>query len=98
MSRKDTSKSSRAFELFTELYGKKKVFSIDEKKASKELYNSYYNMRKYIERKDQHGSIYKKYINMIDKTLEKNLEKGKEQDQNLKKKYHDLVEVMIKKN
>ena len=31
MSRKDTSKSSRAFELFTELYGKKKVFSVDEK-------------------------------------------------------------------
>ena len=83
VSRKDTSKSSRAFELFTELYGKKKVFSVDEKKASKELYNSYYNMRINIERKDQHGSIYKKYINMIDKTLEKNLEKGKEQDQNL---------------
>ena len=55
-------------------------------------------MRINIKRKDQHGSIYKKYINMIDKTLEKNLEKGKEQDQNLKKKYHDLVEVMIKKN
>ena len=83
MSRKDTSKSSRAFELFTELYGKKKVFSVDETKASKELYNSYYNMSINIERKDQHGSIYKKYINMIDKTLEKNLEKGKEQDQNL---------------
>ena len=31
VSRKDTSKSSRAFELFTELYGKKKVFSVDEK-------------------------------------------------------------------
>ena len=97
VSRKDTSKSSRAFELFTELYGKKKVFSVDEKKASKELYNSYYNMSINIERKDQHEAIYKKYINMIDKTLEKNLEKGKEQDQNLKKKYHDLVEVMIKK-
>ena len=97
MSRKDTSKSSRAYELFTELYGKKRVFSVDEKKASKELYNSYYNMRINIERKDQHESIYKKYINMIDKNLEQNLEKGKEQDQNLKTTYLDLVDVMIKK-
>ena len=97
MSRRNTSKSSRAVELFTELYGKKKVSNINEKKASKELYNYYYNMKVAIERKDKTGTIFKKYINMINESLENKLEKSKEQDQQLKNKYYDLVDVMIKK-
>ena len=54
-------------------------------------------MRINIKRKDQHGSIYKKYINMIDKTLEKNLEKGKEQEQIWKRNIMIWSKLWLKK-
>jgi len=97
MSRRDTTHSSKAFQLFEEFYGKKKVSSIDEKKAPKELYNSYFNMRIALERKNTSRSLFKKYMNMLDKSFENKLEKGKEQDQKLKTKYYELAQVMVKK-
>ena len=97
MSRRDSTHSSKAFQLFEEFYGKKKVSSIDEKKAPKELYNSYFNMRLALERKNSSGSLFKKYMNMLDKSFEDKLEKGKEQDQKLKTKYYELAQVMVKK-
>ena len=96
MSRKEMSKS-KAFELFCELYGKKKVSNIDEKKAPKELYNSYINMKMALDRRSKEGNIFKKYIGILDKSFEDKIEKNKEQDENLKSKYYDLVQVLIKK-
>jgi len=97
MSRKDLTQSSKAFELYTDLYGKKKVASVDEKKVSKELYNTYYNMRVNLENKNRSGNIFKKYKIILDKNMEENLIKSKEQDEKLKANYYDLVQVMIKK-
>ena len=97
MSRRDTTQSSKVLQLFSELYGKKVISDIDGKKAPKELYNSFFNLRLAIERKSQTGSIFKKYMNMLDKSLENKLEKSKEQDEKLKTKYYDLAEVMVKK-
>ena len=96
MSRKEMSKS-KAFELFCELYGKKKVSNINEKKAPKELYNSYINMKMALDRRSKEGNIFKKYIGILDKSFEDKIEKNKEQDENLKSKYYDLVQVLIKK-
>ena len=97
MSRKDTAQKSKVFELYTDLYGKKKVSNVDEKKVPKELYNTYYNMRVNIENKNRNSNIFKKYKIILDKNLEENLIKSKEQDEKLKSKYYDLVQVMIKK-
>jgi len=96
MSRKEMSKS-KAFELFCDLYGKKKVTNIDEKKAPKELYNSYINMKLALERRNNEGNMFKKYIGILDKSFKNKIEKSKEQDENLKIKYYDLVQVLIKK-
>ena len=96
MSRKEMSKS-KAYELFCDLYGKKKVTNIDEKKAPKELYNSYINMKLALERRNNEGNMFKKYIGILDKSFENKIEKSKEQDENLKIKYYDLVQVLIKK-
>ena len=95
--KRDIEHSSQAFKLFSELYGKKKILKIDEKKAPKELYNSYINMKTSIERKNRTGGIFKKYINFLNKDLEIKLEKSKEQDEKLKTKYYDLVQIIIKK-
>jgi hypothetical protein len=95
--KRDIEHSSQAFKLFSELYGKKKILKIDEKKAPKELYSSYINMKTSIERKNRTGGIFKKYINFLNKDLEIKLEKSKEQDEKLKTKYYDLVQIIIKK-
>ena len=95
--KRDIEHSSQAFKLFSELYGKKKILKIDEKKAPKELYNSYINMKTSIERKNRTGGIFKKYMNFLNKDLEIKLEKSKEQDEKLKTKYYDLVQIIIKK-
>ena len=95
--RKDFSQSSKTFELLSEIYNKKKILNPDEKKVPKELYNSYYNMRISIEKKERTNYLFKKYKKMLDKNLEENLEKSKEQDEKLKAKYLDLIQAMINK-
>ena len=95
--RKDFSQSSKTFELLSEIYNKTKILNPDEKKVPKELYNSYYNMRISIEKKERTNYLFKKYKKMLDKNLEENLEKSKEQDEKLKAKYLDLIQAMINK-
>ena len=54
-------------------------------------------MRVNIENKNTSGNIFKKYKIFMDKNLEENLIKSKEQDEKLKTKYYDLVQVIVKK-
>ena len=97
MPRRDTEQKSKVYQLFTELYDKNKVINVDEKKAPKELYNTYFNMRLSIEKKNYSRNIYKKYRNMLTKSTEDILGKIKEQDEKLKTKYYDLAQIMVKK-
>ena len=97
MPRRDIEQKSKVYQLFTELYDKNKIINVDEKKAPKELYNTYFNMRLSIEKKNYSRNIYKKYRNMLTKSTEDILGKIKEQDEKLKTKYYDLAQIMVKK-
>ena len=97
MPRRDTEQKSKVYQLFTELYDKNKIINVDEKKAPKELYNTYFNMRLSIEKKNYSRNIYKKYRNMLTKSTEDILGRIKEQDEKLKTKYYDLAQIMVKK-
>ncbi len=97
MPRRDIEQKSKVYQLFTELYDKNKIINVDEKKAPKELYNTYFNMRLSIEKKNYSRNMYKKYRNMLTKSTEDILGKIKEQDEKLKTKYYDLAQIMVKK-
>jgi hypothetical protein len=60
----------------------------------KELYNTYYNMSISIDN-NRTSEVFKKYKLMLDDNIEQNLDKIKEQDENLKTKYLDLIYALV---
>ena len=88
--------SSKTYELLSEIYTKKKILNVNEQKMPKELYNTYYNMSISIDN-NKTSEVFKRYKKMLDENIEQNLDKIKEQDDNLKTKYLDLIHALIKK-
>ena len=97
IAKKNNSKSMRIEQLFSQLYDIKKIKNINGKKAPKELYNSYYNMKESIERCHAPETIFKKYKNNMDESLKKKIGKSNDQDDELKSKYFDFMQMIIKK-
>ena len=97
IARKNNSQSMRIEQLFSELYDKKRIRNINGQKAPKELYNSYYNMKESIERCHAPETIYRKYKNNMGDSLKKKIGKSNDQDEELKSKYFDFMQMIIKK-
>ena len=97
IARKNNSQSMRIEQLFSELYDKKKIRNINGQKAPKELYNSYYNMKESIERCHAPETIYRKYKSNMGDSLKKKIGKSNEQDDELKSKYFNFMQMIIKK-
>ena len=98
LKRKNTNlnQSSKTFELLSKIYTKKKILNINEQKMPKELYNTYYNMSVSIDN-NKTSEVFKRYKKMLDDNIDQNLDRIKEQDDNLKTKYLDLIHALIKK-
>ena len=97
IAKKKNNQSNRIEQLFLELYDKKKIKNINGKRAPKELYNSYFNMSLSIERCHAPETIFKKYKSSMDDSLRKKIGKSHEQDDELKNKYFDFMQMIIKK-
>ena len=97
IARKNNSQSMRIEQLFSELYDKKRIRNINGQKAPKELYNSYYNMKESIERCHAPETIYRKYKSNMGDSLKKKIGKSNEQDDELKSKYFNFMQMIIKK-
>ena len=96
LKKKNLNKSSKTYQLLSEIYSQKKIFNVNEKKMPKELYNTYYNMSISIDN-NRTSEVFKKYKLMLDDNIEQNLDKIKEQDENLKTKYLDLIHALVNK-
>ena len=94
LKKKNLNKSSKTYQLLSEIYSQKKIFNVNEKKMPKELYNTYYNMSISIDN-NRTSEVFKKYKLMLDDNIEQNLDKIKEQDENLKTKYLDLIYALV---
>ena len=97
VAKKKNSQSIRIEQLFSELYDRKKIKNINGRKAPKELYNSYYNMSLSIERCHAPETIYRKYKSNMGDSLRKKIGKSQDQDDELKNKYFDFMQMIIKK-
>ena len=97
IAKKKNNQSTRIEQLFSELYDKKKIKNINGHKAPKELYNSYYNMSISIERCHAPETIYRKYKSNMWDSLRKKIGKSQDQDDELKNKYFDFMQMIIKK-
>ena len=97
IAKKKNNQSTRIEQLFSELYDKKKIKNINGHKAPKELYNSYYNMSISIERCHAPETIYRKYKSNMGDSLRKKIGKSQDQDDELKNKYFDFMQMIIKK-
>ena len=97
IAKKNNSQSMRIEQLFSQLYDKKRIKNINGQKAPKELYNSYYNMKESIERCHAPETIYRKYKNNMGDSLKKKIGKSNDQDDELKNKYFDFMQMIIKK-
>ena len=95
-SRNNTQKA-KIEKLFSELYDIKTIRSLNEKKAPKELYNSYYHMKDSIENCHGPDKIYRKYQNVLGDSIRKKIGKSLQQDDELKNKYYDFMQMIIKK-
>ena len=62
----------------------------------KELYNTYYKMSKSIDN-NKTSEVFKRYKKMMDDNIDHNLDKIKEQDENLKTKYLDFIHALVNK-
>ena len=93
----NSNKNSRLEQIFSELYGKELIKLFNERKAPKELYNSYYNMKESIERCHAPETIFKKYRSNMEESLKKKIAKSNDQDDELKNKYYDFMQMIIKK-
>ena len=84
LKRKNTNlnQSSKTFELLSKIYTKKKILNINEQKMPKELYNTYYNMSVSIDN-NKTSEVFKRYKKMLDDNIDQNLDRIKEQDDNL---------------
>ena len=94
---KNKTQRNKIEKLFSQLYDIKKIRNLDEKKAPKELYNSYYNMKDSIERCHGPDKIYNKYKGNLGDSLRKKIGKSLVQDDELKNKYYDFMQMIIKK-
>ena len=97
IAKKKNNQSTRIEQLFSELYDKKIIKNINGHKAPKELYNSYYNMSISIERCHAPETIYRKYKSNMGDSLRKKIGKSQDQDDELKNKYFDFMQMIIKK-
>ena len=88
--------SSKTYELLSKIYTKKKIFNVNEQKMPKELYNTYYKMSKSIDN-NKTSEVFKRYKKMMDDNIDHNLDKIKEQDENLKTKYLDFIHALVNK-
>ena len=92
--RNDAQKANR---LFLQLYDKKKIDYFNEKNSTQELYNSYCKMKDSIERCHGPERIFRKYKNNITVELKDKIGKSIDQDNQLKNKYYDFMQMVIKK-
>ena len=97
IAKRNNSQSMRIENLFSQLYDKKKIKFFNGQKAPKELYNSYYNMKESIERCQAPEKIFKKYKSNMGESLRKKIGKSNDQDEELKSKYYDFMQMIIKK-
>ena len=89
--------AQKARKLFLQLYDKKIIDFINEKNSTLELYNSYCKMKDSIERCHGPERIYRKYKNNISVELKDKIGKSIDQDNELKNKYYDFMQMVIKK-
>ena len=88
---------NKANKLFSQLYDKKKIKIFDYKKAPAELFNYYFNLKENIERSHDSEKIYKKYNKMLNNDIEKKIKISNVQDKELKTKYFEYIQKIIKK-
>lgn len=89
--------AQKAKKLFLQLYDKKIIDFINEKNSTLELYNSYCKMKDSIERCHGPERIFRKYRNNISVELKDKIGKSIDQDNELKNKYYDFMQMVIKK-
>ena len=89
--------AQKAKKLFLQLYDKKIIDFINEKNSTLELYNSYCKMKDSIERCHGPERIFRKYRNNISVELKDKIGKSIDQDNELKNKYFDFMQMVIKK-
>ena len=89
--------AQKANQLFLLLYDKKNIDFINEKNSTLELYNSYCKMKESIERCHGPERIFRKYRNNISVELKDKIGKSIDQDNELKNKYYDFMQMVIKK-
>jgi hypothetical protein len=89
--------AQKANQLFLLLYDKKNIDFINEKNSTLELYNSYCKMKESIERCHGPERIFRKYRNNISVELKDRIGKSIDQDNELKNKYYDFMQMVIKK-
>ena len=87
----------KANELFSRIYDKKKIEVFDDKKTPMELFNNYYNMKENLENCTDSEKIYKKYNQRISDNIKDKIKISNIQDKELKNKYYEYVEMIIKK-
>ena len=89
--------AQKAQNLFLQLYDKKNIDYINEKNSTLELYNSYCKIKESIERCHGPERIFRKYRNNISVELKDKIWKSIDQDNELKNKYYDFMQMVIKK-
>jgi len=89
--------SKKANNIFLQLYDKNKIDLFNEKNSTLELYNSYCKMKESIERCHGPERIFRKYKNNISVELKDKIGKSIDQDMELKNKYYDFMQMVIKK-
>ena len=89
--------AQKAKKLLLQLYDKKIIDFINEKNSTLELYNSYCKMKDSIERCHGPERIFRKYRNNISVELKDKIGKSIDQDNELKNKYFDFMQMVIKK-
>ena len=94
---KNNSQRMRVEHLFSQLYDKNKIQNLNKQTAPIELYNSYYNMKESIEKCHGPDIIYRKFKNNMHESLRHKIGRSIDQDDELKNKYYDFMQMIIKK-
>ena len=89
--------SSRIEQLFSELYDNNTIHFFNENTAPKELYKSYYNMKESIEKCHAPKTLFRKFRSNMGDFFKKKIVKSNDQDDELKNKYYDFMQMIIKK-
>ena len=91
---KNNSQRMRVEHLFSQLY---EIQNLNKQTAPIELYNSYYNMKESIEKCHGPDIIYRKFKNNMHESLRHKIGRSIDQDDELKNKYYDFMQMIIKK-